>query len=58
MTRKLDGEWWVIMRKYMDLVMVGEPYFGLVMMVNTSSAQYILRVLGTSRYLSNKAKCR
>ena len=46
------------MRNYMDLVMVGEPYFGLVMMVNTSTAQYILRVLGTSRYLSNKAKCR
>ena len=34
----------------MDVVMMGEPYQGLVMLININASEYILRVLGTTRY--------
>ena len=47
--RESDGEWWVLHREYFDLMVLGEPYYGLVLLVNITTHQYIIRVLGTSR---------
>ena len=38
----------------MDLVMIGEPYQGLVMLININASEYILRVLGSTRYRNMK----
>ena len=38
----------------MDLVMMEEPYQGLVMLININASEYILRVLGSTRYRNMK----
>ena len=46
---KLGEEWWVVTREKFDLVRMGEPFLGLVMLININSLEYILRVLGYTR---------
>ena len=48
--RGYSEEWWVITRDTFDLEILDEPHHSLAMLVNTRYAQFIFRVLGTTRY--------
>ena len=44
-----NGTWYSVTREHFDLFMLEEPYNSLSMLVNFTSAEYIFRVLGTTR---------
>ena len=44
-----NGCWYHIFRDHFDLFMLEEPYHSLSLLVNIDTAEYIFRVLGTSR---------
>ena len=54
--RGYSEEWWVITRDTFDLEILDEPHHSLAMLVNTRHAQFIFRVLGTTRYISDNVQ--
>ena len=54
--RGYSEEWWVITRDTFDLEILDEPHHSLALLVNTRYAQFIFRVLGATRYISDNVQ--